>query len=257
MHTYAGKYARSNGAPETAGPGVPHHPRPATVTTSGRRPVSHAGNPIRIVLIEDNRLACGQLATLLARQPSFRVVATATCAAAGLTHIQTTKPHVALVDAGLGDPDSQACLERAREAAPGTRMIMMDVLPGKADVLGLIRAGASGFILKDATVDVVVDTIQSVAHGTAVAPAPLTSVLWSQLAVRSTAPTPPKAPRATTPLTKREQEIVDLIIDGYANKEISQRLSITIHTVKSHIHSILEKLGLRSRLEIAAHARRP
>jgi DNA-binding NarL/FixJ family response regulator len=135
-------------------------------------------------------------------------------------------------------------------------MIVMDVLPGSADVVGFIEAGAHGFILKDATTDAFIATIEAVARGQDVLPAPLAPTLWSRLARPPTAPTPPSEPGTDPRLTARESEITTLIGAGLANKEIGHRLGIATHTVKSHVHNILQKLGLRTRLEVAVQRRR-
>jgi len=223
---------------------------------SVRRPDQATQDPIRVVLIEDNRLARDRLAALLDGHPNFEVAATAACVTTGLARIQETKPHVALVDAGLGNKDSQIWLKSAKDLAPEARVILMDVQPVREDIIEFIKAGANGFILKEATVDDFVGTIRSVAQGKSVVPASLTSTLLSYIADQPTVGTPPgSALHAATRMTKREREITDLIADGLTNKEIAQRLNIATCTVKSHVHNILEKLALHTRLQIAAHIR--
>jgi two-component system nitrate/nitrite response regulator NarL len=229
---------------------------PVTRRSLPRRTIPRVRDPIRILLIEDNWLACEQLARLLDGQPAFEVVAKAASTASGLERVRESRPQVALVDADLANGDCRRLLQSAREAAPDARMIVMDVLPGNADIIGFIEAGAHGFILKDATADAVVATIEAVAKGQDVLPSPLTSTLWSRLVHPATAPTPPSDPGTDARLTTRESEITSLIGVGLANKEIGHRLGIATHTVKSHVHNILQKLGLRTRLEVAVHGRR-
>jgi len=213
--------------------------------------------PIRIVLIEDNRLARDQLAQVLDRQANVKVIARAGTATEGFAKVQELKPQVTLVDAALGEvEDLNACLRRAREGGPEARVIMMDVLPEREDIVGLIRAGAKGFIPKDATVSDVVGTIRTVAKGAAVLPGSLTSVLWAQLRESTAGGGMPGAARQAAPLTRRERQITELIAEGLTNKELAQRLGITVHTAKSHLHSVLHKLGLRTRLQIAAYVQR-
>lgn len=213
--------------------------------------------PIRIVLIEDNRLARDQLARVLDRQANVKVVAQAASATAGFAKVQELKPHVTLVDAALGKvEDLHACLRRAREVGPEARVIMMDVLPEREDIVGLIRAGANGFILKDATVNDVVGAIHTVAQGTAVLPRSLISALWAQITEPTAGGGMPGAPRQAASLTRREQQIAELIAEGLTNKELARHLGITVHTVKSHLHSVLHKLGLHTRLQIAAYVQR-
>ena len=210
-------------------------------------------NRILVLVIEDNRLVRDGLAALLDAQPDFKVVAAAEGASAGLLQVRNTKPHVVLVDASLGNQDSRRFVESVKKEAPESKVIVMDLLPAQEDVIAFIKAGAKGFIVKDATVDDFVRTIRSVAAGADVVPSALTGTLLShivdQAVARSTA-----AVLDAVQMTKREQEITSLIAEGLSNKEIAQRLNIATYTVKSHVHNILEKLALHSRLQIAAHA---
>ena len=204
---------------------------------------------ILVLVIEDNRLVRDGLAALLDAQPDFKVVAAAEGANAGLLQVRETKPHVVLVDATLGNNDSHRLVESVRKEAPESKVIVMDLLPAQEDVIEFIQAGASGFIVKDATVDDFVRTIRSVAEGADVVPPSLTGTLLShivdQAVMHSTA-----AVLEAVQMTKREREITSLIAEGMSNKEIAQRLNIATYTVKSHVHNILEKLALHSRLEI-------
>jgi DNA-binding NarL/FixJ family response regulator len=208
---------------------------------------------ISVLVIEDNRLVRDGLAALLDAQPDFKVVAAAEEASAGLLQVRNTKPHVVLVDASLGNQDSRRFVESVTKEAPESKVIVMDLLPAQEDVIAFIKAGAKGFIVKDATVDDFVRTIRSVAAGADVVPAALTGTLLShivdQAVARSTA-----AVLDAVQMTKREREITSLIAEGLSNKEIAQRLNIATYTVKSLVHNILEKLALHSRLQIAAHA---
>jgi DNA-binding NarL/FixJ family response regulator len=204
------------------------------------------------LVIEDNRLVREGLAALLNEQPDFTVVAAAEGGNAGLLQVRETKPHVVLVDATLGSHDSHRLVESVRKEVPQSKVIVMDLLPAKEDVIAFIKAGANGFIVKDATLEDFVRTIRSVADGADVVPPSLTATLLShivdQAVLRST-----EAVLEAVSMTKREREITSLIAEGMSNKEIAQRLNIATYTVKSHVHNILEKLALHSRLQIAAH----
>ena len=208
---------------------------------------------ILVLVIEDNRLVREGLAALLNAQPDFKVIAAAEGGSAGLLQVREVKPHVVLVDATLGSHDSHRLVESVRKEVPESKVIVMDLLPAQEDIIAFIKAGANGFIVKDATIEDFVKTIRSVADGADVVPASLTGTLLShivdQAVHRSTA-----AVLEAVQMTKREREITSLIAEGMSNKEIAQRLNIATYTVKSHVHNILEKLALHSRLQIAAHA---
>jgi len=210
-------------------------------------------NRILVLVIEDNRLVRDGIAAILDAQPDFKVVAAAEGANIGLTQIQQTKPHVVLMDASLGNVSSHRVVESVRKTAPGTKVIVMDLLPAQQDIIAFIKAGASGFIVKDATVDDFVKTIRAVAEGANVVPSALTGTLLSHIADQAIVHGMSGASDAVR-LTSREREITDLIAEGLSNKEIAQRLNLATYTIKSHVHNILEKLALHSRLQIAAHA---
>src|SRR5206468_4961892 len=163
-------------------------------------------------------------------------------------------------NAGRGDHDSARLVASVKGASPEARVIVTDLIPERADICELVRAGASGFLLKGATLDDFVTTIRTVARGERVLPAPLTATLFAHIAepgvsrsepAMPTAPTAPTAPK----VTKREREMLDLIAEGLSNKAIAQRLSIATNTVKGHVHHLLGKLALRTRLEAAVYAR--
>jgi DNA-binding NarL/FixJ family response regulator len=210
---------------------------------------------ISVVVIEDNRLLREGLTTLLDAQEDFQVVATAEDADAGILRVREAKPHVVLVDAFVGTHESHHLVGSLKQAAPATRVVMMDLLPVQEDFGAFITAGASGFILKDATVEDFVATIRSVAAGVDVVPRALAGRLLSLVAEHAVVRRTPALLGAMR-MTAREQEITALIAEGLSNKEIALRLNIATYTVKSHVHNILEKLALHTRLEIAAHAHR-
>jgi DNA-binding NarL/FixJ family response regulator len=209
---------------------------------------------IRVLVVEDNRLLRDGLAALLDAQPDFEVVA-AEGPDTGLLRVQETKPHVVLVDASLGSRSSHGLVAGVRSAAPEARVIVMDLLPVEDDVVEFAKAGASGFVAKGAGIDDLVATVRSVAAGAEVVLPPLTGALFSYIAKRAVGRRDAAATSAAR-LSKREREVIDLIAEGLSNKEIARRLHIATDTVKSHVHNILEKLALRTRLQIAAHAHR-
>jgi DNA-binding NarL/FixJ family response regulator len=212
-------------------------------------------NRIMVLVIEDNRLVRDGLAAILNAQPDFKVVAAVEGENLGLLQVQQTKPHVVLVDATLGNGSSHRVVKSVRKSAPETRVIVMDLLPAQQDVIEFIKAGASGFIVKDASVEEFLKTIRSVAGGGNVVPSTLTGALLSHIADQASLAGVQGAAEAVR-MTKREREIINLIAEGMSNKEIAHQLSLATYTVKSHVHNILEKLALHSRLQIAAHAHR-
>jgi DNA-binding NarL/FixJ family response regulator len=230
----------------------PHNLEPAA--EPGQVPGGDPPRPqiIPILVVEDNRLVREGIVAILERQPDLAVVAVAEDAGGALHRVPETRPRVVLVDAGLGEHDSFSLVQHIRQAAPETRVIVMDVLPVPEDVVEFVMRGASGFVVKDATVEEFVQTVRSVAAGKEVLPPALTGTLLSHIAMQA-ARRPSAATRGVR-LTQREREIIDLIAEGLSNKEMARRLNLSPYTIKSHVHNILEKLALHSRLQLAAHA---
>jgi DNA-binding NarL/FixJ family response regulator len=206
---------------------------------------------IRLVIVEDNRLLREGLTALLKEQSDIVVVASLGSGDA-LIRGKRLKPDVILLDLGLRSHNSLRVVESVRALDPAARIVIMDLAPVQTTLVEYVRAGVSGFVVKDATFDEFLQTIRAVAQGAKVLPPKLTASLFSQLvervAVRSKGD-----PFRSVRMTRREHEVVDLIAEGLSNKEIAQRLHLAIDTVKSHVHNILEKLTLHTRLEIASY----
>ncbi len=207
---------------------------------------------IRILLIEDNRLLREGITIMLSGKPDFRVVAASGGDHNSLRHVRKAKPDVVLMDMGLRSQNGLRVVASLRKELPGLRVIGMGLIPTQSDIVEFVQAGASGFILKDATVQEFLRTIRSVAHGGEVLPPPLTDSLFSHVVEYALRNGKEQLNRAVK-MTKREREIIALIAEGLSNKEIAQRLNIATYTVKSHVHNIMEKLALHSRLQIARH----
>jgi DNA-binding NarL/FixJ family response regulator len=207
--------------------------------------------PVCIVLIDDNRLLREGLAALIHSQPGFKVLTASADVDEALQKAREAKPDVVLLDFGLEDHDSLALTSTVHAEVPTARVIVMGLLPAQEDVADYVRAGASGFIMKDASFDQFVETIRAVAAGAEVLPQALTNTLFSQIARNAVGGRNARVLEAVR-LTSRERQVIDLLGEGLSNKEIATRLHIAVHTVKSHVHNILEKLALRSRLEVAA-----
>jgi DNA-binding NarL/FixJ family response regulator len=209
---------------------------------------------IRLLLVEDNRLLREGLTAMLNEQPDIEVVgAFGDGKEAVLKATLELNPQIILLDLGLRGQNSLRLVEWVRQEYSAVKLIVMDLIPVQADMIEFVKAGVSGFILKDATFDDFARTIRSVAAGASVLPPSLTGSLFSQIIER--VPGEEKASLIeSVRMTKREREVIDLIAEGLSNKEIAQRLSIATFTVKSHVHNILDKLALHTRLQVASYA---
>ena len=229
-----------------------------TAESEQHLPVEHWAAPISLVLIDDNRLLREGIAAMLHDQPGFRVLAASADIDEALERVREAKPDVVLIDFGLADHDSLSLTEQVRLEVPDARVIIMGLLPAQEEVAAFVRAGASGFIMKDASFEDFFATIRAVANGEEVLPSELTNSLFSQIVANVS--TEHRARLAEeVRMTSRELEVIALLGEGLSNKEIAKRLNIAVHTVKSHVHNVLEKLALHSRLEVVAftHKRIP
>jgi DNA-binding NarL/FixJ family response regulator len=202
--------------------------------------------------MEDNRLVREGVSALLNQVPGFKVVAAAS--SGDTSRLKRVSPNVVLLDLGLRNGDSLRVAEKVKKEFPESKVIVMDLLPVHEDIVDFVNAGVSGFIMKDATLDDLVNTIRLVAKGAQVLPPEMTRSLFSEIARNAVAKGQPKLVLESVRMTPREREVINLIAEGLGNKEIAARLHIATHTVKSHVRNVMEKLMLHTRLQIAAYA---
>lgn len=210
-------------------------------------------NKIRLLLIEDNRLLRDGIMSILKPHKDIIVLATSGDGTSTLLKIQQLKPNVVLLDLGLRSQNSLHVVEIVKKDFPKAKIVVMDLAPVQADILQYVKAGANGFILKDASLNDFLVTIRAVAEGSTVLPPLLVNSLFSQIvehAIREGDITLKEAVQ----MTKREREVISLLSEGMSNREIGQNIKISTYTVKSHIHNIMEKLALHTRLELANYS---
>jgi DNA-binding NarL/FixJ family response regulator len=209
---------------------------------------------IQILLIEDNRLLRDGIAAMLKQQSDMHVVATVGNGENIIQMLGDLNPNILLLDLGLRSQNSLQIVKLIKNQSPETKVIVMDLVPLQADVFEFVQAGVSGFILKDANIEEFFGTIRSVYQGAQVLPPHLTGSLFSQIVENAIKESKPSEIIESIRMTKRERQVIELISDGCSNKEIAQKLNLSTYTVKSHVHNILEKLALNTRVQIAKHA---
>lgn len=210
-------------------------------------------NKIRLLLIEDNRLLLDGIVAMLKCHRDIEVVGASGNVENSILNIHELKPNVILLGFGLRSQNSLPVVEIVRKEFPQAEVIVLDIAPDHEDVLQFVKAGVSGFILKEATPDDFLTTIRSVAEGGKVLPPILNESLFSEIIEQSVNVGRTNLNKANR-MTKREEEVIGLISEGLSNKEIAGRLHIATYTVKSHVYNIMEKLALHTRLEVANHA---
>ncbi len=217
---------------------------PASKSPNGELP------PITIALIEDNRLVREGLTAMINLQPGLKVVLGQSSDDTRV--LQKVSPSVVLLDIGLRRGDSLGIATKTKEEFPDSKIIIMDLLPAHEDIVEYVNAGVSGFIMKDATLDELVATIRAVAAGENVLPVTMVNSLFSQIA-REAIQRGRSDVMESVRMTPRERQVINLIAEGMSNKEIAAHLHVAVHTVKSHVRNVMEKLTLHSRLQIAAY----
>jgi DNA-binding NarL/FixJ family response regulator len=208
---------------------------------------------IRLYLIEDNRMLREGITAAINGHNDIKVVDVSDGHQDTISKVETSKPHVVLMDLGLGGRNSLEVVQMLKKNFPALKVIGMGLVPAQSDIMEFVQAGAEGFILKNATMDDVLKTIRSVAAGDTVLPPQMTGSLFFQVAERALLKGKRNLKSAVR-MTQREKEIIALIVEGMSNKQIADKLNIATFTVKSHVHNILEKLALHSRLQIASYA---
>lgn len=185
---------------------------------------------------------------MLKHQRDIRIVAASGKSENTILKIHRLNPNVILLDLGLRSLNSLHVVEVVKKEFPDAKIIVMDLAPVQADIARFVKAGASGFILKDTTSDDFISTIRAVAEGENILPALLTDSLFSRIIEHALA-SGKMMVRESVRMTKREREVVGLVAEGLSNKDIARRLHVATHTVKSHLYNIMEKLALHRRLE--------
>ena len=208
---------------------------------------------IRLLVIEDNRLLRDGILSILKPHSDIVIIGASGDSKNTLIKIKQSKPNVVLLDLGLRSLNSLQVVRLVKKDFPQAKIIVMDLAPVQADILQYVKAGANGFILKDASLNDLLITIRTVSEGATVLPPMLVDSLFSQIVEFAVREGKTKLKQAVQ-MTKREREVIELLSEGMTNKEIAQRIHVSMYTIKSHIHNIMEKLALHTRLEIAYYS---
>jgi DNA-binding NarL/FixJ family response regulator len=211
-------------------------------------PEAAVSRPVtRCLIADDQGLVREGFAAVLAAQPGMQVAGQAADGAAAVREVRRLRPDVVLMDVRMPVMDGLEATRQILSARPGPRVLMLTTFDLDDYVYEALRAGASGFLLKDATAAELVHAVRVVAAGDALLAPAVTRRLIADFARRPVAGGPP--PTALGVLTSRETEVLGLIARGLSNAEISNTLVIAEQTTKTHVGRILAKLGLRDRAQ--------
>ncbi|KLN35191.1 LuxR family transcriptional regulator [Cellulosimicrobium funkei] len=207
---------------------------------------------VRVVVADDQELVRAGLVMILGAQPDLEVVGEAADGRAALDLATRLRPDVLLVDIRMPGLDGIEVTRRLAgpDVTSPTAVVVITTFDLDEYVLGALRAGARGFLLKDAGPELLVQAVHAAADGDALIAPNVTRRLLATFADQ----TPPVPAQPVSPLTEREEEVLALVAQGRTNAEIAGELFVGLSTVKSHVASLMTKLGARNRVEIAMWA---
>jgi len=206
---------------------------------------------IRVLVVDDQELFRRGLTMLLSVEDDIEVVGEASDGSAAATLASDTAPDVVLMDVRMPKVTGiEACVSM-KDAAPQARIIMLTASDEEADLYEAVKNGASGYLLKDSSIDEVAQAVRVVADGQSLISPSMAIKLLDEFKQMS------RSDRTAVPtprLTERELEVLRLVAQGLNNREIAKQLFISENTVKNHVRNILEKLQLHSRMEAVMYA---
>jgi DNA-binding NarL/FixJ family response regulator len=209
----------------------------------------------RVVLIDDHEMARRGLEAMLSTADWIEVVGDCDGCAAGIEAIDRLHPDIVLLDIRMPGTDGLACLDQVKAGAVAVAVVMVTLYDDRRYVLEAIRRGAAGYLLKDASTDAVISTLQSVADGQlAIDPQLLREALTS--AAEPPDIGTPRQQADAYSVTPREHQVLRLVAEGLTNKEIGARLAISEDTVKKHVQNLIWKLRAADRTQAAIMAYR-
>lgn len=211
--------------------------------------------PIRIVIAEDQQLIRRAFATLLSLESDIEVVAQAADGAEAVEQCRRHRPDVVLMDIQMPRQGGIAATRRILADFPETRIVILTTFDTDDLVFGAISAGATAYLLKDASEAEILDTIRGVMRGESRISAPLARKLFDELRrARPSTAADEDGLSGLGDLTEREHAILDLIAQGQSNRQIAGSLFLAEGTIKNYVSRIMEKLGVQSRTELAVKA---
>jgi DNA-binding NarL/FixJ family response regulator len=211
---------------------------------------------VQVFILAENRLLREALARILSKKSDIRVVGASAFSPDVVGQISEAAPDVLLSDSAAVALSELRLISEVRAAIPGLKVVMIGMDADRETFLRAVRDGIVGFVLKDASAMEVAAAVRSVANDEAVCPPSLCLALFERVASLNKQPAS-FVIRHNLGLTRREQQLVQMISQGFTNKEIASQLSLSEQTVKNHIHRMLRKLGATDRLGVVELCRVP
>lgn len=201
---------------------------------------------IRVVLVDDHRVVRQGLHTYLESFPDMEVVGEASSGEEALRHIELWLPDVVVMDLLMpGGMDGVEAIRHVRQLTPHTQIIALTSYTDDARVIAVLRAGAIGYVRKDATPDVLLAAIRAAAHGRSLLDPAVAGAVLQELS---------RSEQPDVALSEREQDVLRQLALGRTNREIAESMTVSPETVKTHVGNILAKLHLAHRTQAVIYA---
>ena len=214
---------------------------------------SEGGERLRVMVVDDHALFRRGLEMVLENEADIDLVGEASDGAEAVQKAQELMPDVVLMDVRMPTRSGIEAAREIRDVMPHVKILMLTISDEEADLYEAIKAGASGYLLKEIPIEEVADAIRSVWQGQSRISPSMASKLLTEFAAISRA-ADERPPMPSPRLTDREMEVLKLVAQGKNNRDIAKELFISENTVKNHIRNILEKLHLHSRMEAVVYA---
>jgi NarL family two-component system response regulator LiaR len=207
---------------------------------------------VRVLIVDDQTVVREGLAAILSTDPDIEVVGLAGNGQEALAQVPEARPDVVLMDLKMPVLNGVQATQRLRQSHPGIHVLVLTTYSADEWVLDALRAGASGYLLKDARREELIAAIKGTMAGRAYLDPAIASTVIKQAMAH---PRPPAAPEAQAEaLTERELDVLRLLVQGYSNPEIGRRLHLAAGTVRNYVSVILQKLGVSDRTQAAVEA---
>jgi len=205
---------------------------------------------IRILLADDHKIVRDGLRTLIEKETGMEVIGEAENGRRALKIAQKIRPNVVIMDVTMPDMNGIEAARKIVTEVPGVKVIALSMHSDRRFVLGMLEAGASGYLMKDCAFDELAKAVRSVATGQTYLSPSIADVLVKGYLDRVNE----KVSVARSPLTEREREILQLLAEGQSSKEIAAHLGVSVKTVETHRRNMMQKLNMRSVAELTKYA---
>jgi two-component system NarL family response regulator len=206
---------------------------------------------VRVLVVDDHELFRRGLTMLLGVENGIEVVGEASDGAEGTALAVSTAPDVVLLDVRMPKQSGIEACVAIKAASPTTKIVMLTVSDEEADLYEAVKNGASGYLLKDSSIEEVAQGIRVVAEGQSLISPSMAAKLIDEFKTMSR---PDRSQGPALRLTERELDVLRLVAKGLSNRDVAHRLAISENTVKNHVRNMLEKLQLHSRMEAVMYA---